>query len=305
MIRFICLTLTALLGIGLCLIAISQRWYGIGVFVAAPFTLGLIADLITKPVRRRNSLTSAVVTLLLGMVGMLVTGIEGWVCLLMALPLAFGLTVLGASLGFTLRRRYFSPHEQRAILAAALLLGPTTIGAEAIWKPVDPKFELQSSIVIDAPPDTVWRYVIAAEIPEEREWLFHTGLGYPIRSTIDSPGPHATRRCEFSTGTFVEPVTTWDPPRLLAFDVTSSPPPMREWSPYAHIHPPHLDGFFTSRRGQFRLSPLAGNRTLLVGTSWYQHHLQPAEYWRWWSDAVIRRIHIRVLRNIKLLAESK
>jgi len=32
--------------------------------------------------------------------------------------------------------------------------------------------------------------------------------------------------------------------------------------------------------------------------------LQPAEYWRWWSDYVIRRIHSRVLRNIKKLAEA-
>jgi hypothetical protein len=30
----------------------------------------------------------------------------------------------------------------------------------------------------------------------------------------------------------------------------------------------------------------------------------PAGYWRRWSDAVVHRIHLRVLRHIKRLAES-
>lgn len=232
---------------------------------------------------------------------MLVTGLEGLICLAMASPLAFAVAFLGSTVGFALRHRQVN---EKVALAAALLLGPAGIAAEAIWKPADPLFEVQSSIEIAAPPETVWRHVIASEIPEEREWLFHSGIGYPIRSTIEQPGRSATRRCVFSTGAFVEPITAWDPPRRLAFDVTVSPAPMVEWSPYGHIHPAHLDGYFTSRRGEFRLTPLPGNRTLLAGTSWYQHHLQPAGYWRWWTDYITRRIHARVLSNIKTLAEN-
>ena len=304
MIRLILLLLVAIFGIGLCLLAIYWLSFGLGIFVVAPFALGLMADLITRPTARRHSVLAAVVTVLLGTALMLVTGLEGMICLAMAVPLAFPLAMLGSLTGFTLRRRYISSNERRAILAAAILLGPAGVGAEAVWKPVDPLFPVQSSIEIDAPPARVWEFVISSAIPEEREWLFHTGLAYPKRSTIDGSGPGATRRCEFSTGTFVEPITVWDAPRLLEFSVTSSAPPMAEWSPYAHIHPPHLDGYLVSRRGQFRLTPLAGNRTRLVGTTWYQHHLQPAEYWRWWSDYAIRRIHTRVLRNIKSLAEG-
>ena len=42
-----------------------------------------------------------------------------------------------------------------------------------------------------------------------------------------------------------------------------------------------------SKRGQFRLTRLANARTLLEGTTWYQHGLWPAEYWRWWADAIV------------------
>jgi hypothetical protein len=49
---------------------------------------------------------------------------------------------------------------------------------------------------------------------------------------------------------------------------------------------------------------MANNRTLLEGTTWYRHGLWPAEYWRWWSDAIIHRIHMRVLTHIRTLAEA-
>jgi hypothetical protein len=79
---------------------------------------------------------------------------------------------------------------------------------------------------------------------------------------------------------------------------------MNEWSPYGRIIPKHLHGYFVSERGQFRLTPLANGGTRLEGTTWYRHGLWPAEYWRWWSDAIIHRIHLRVLRQIKTMAEA-
>ena len=129
---------------------------------------------------------------------------------------------------------------------------------------------------------------------------------WPTRSAPGSRGPASARvrRCEFSTGAFVEPIEVWDEPRLLRFAVTSNPAPMREWNPLFEIHPPHLDGFLVSKRGQFLLTPLPGGKTLLRGSTLYQHGLWPAAYWRLWSDPIIHRIHDRVLRHIKTLAES-
>ena len=107
----------------------------------------------------------------------------------------------------------------------------------------------------------------------------------------------------FSTGTFVEPIEIWDEPRLLKFSVIANPPPLDEWTPYAKIRPPHLDGFFVSESGQFLLQPLGNGGTRLVGTTWYRHDIWPTFYWRLWSDELIHRIHLRVLRHIKRQAE--
>ena len=112
------------------------------------------------------------------------------------------------------------------------------------------------------------------------------------------------RLCIFSTGPFVEPVSVWDEPRLLKFAVTSNPPPLKEWSPYTNVHPPHLENFLVSSGGQFQLVELPGGRTRLEGTTWYRHNLWPAAYWRIWSDFIIHRIHLRVLNHVKMLSEA-
>jgi hypothetical protein len=125
-----------------------------------------------------------------------------------------------------------------------------------------------------------------------------------MRARIDGAGVGAVRRCEFSTGAFVEPITVWDAPRRLAFDVAAHPAPMAEWSPYRHVTPPHLEGYLRSRHGEFRLTALEGGRTRVDGTTWYEVGMAPAAYWTLWSDALLHAVHGRVLRHVKALSEG-
>jgi hypothetical protein len=169
-------------------------------------------------------------------------------------------------------------------------------------------FCLRTSIEVDAAPEQVWNHVVRfypLPPPTAYDWIFRTGVAYPVRTEIAGQGVGAIRRCVFSTGPLIEPIEVWDEPRLLRFAVTENPPPMQEWNPLAEIHPPHLDGFLVAHRGQFRLIELPGGRTLLEGTSWYQHHLWPAAYWRLWSDPIIHHIHRRVFDHIKRSAEAQ
>ena len=103
-----------------------------------------------------------------------------------------------------------------------------------------------SSIEIDAPPDVVWKHLIEfPPIPEPDELLFKTGIAYPINARIEGTGVGAIRHCNFTTGSFVEPITIWDAPRLLRFDVEQQPAPMRELS-FWDIDAPHLHDYFVS-----------------------------------------------------------
>jgi hypothetical protein len=112
-------------------------------------------------------------------------------------------------------------------------------------------------------------------------------------------GVGAVRFCEFSTGAFVEPITRWEEPSRLSFDASEQPRPLTEWSPYHGFEPPHLDDYFRSVRGEFRLVDLHDGRTRLEGSTWYELRLYPAFYWRLWADAIVHAIHARVLGHIR------
>jgi hypothetical protein len=283
--------------------------YGWGVFVMMPFLTGFVSALLycrNSPGRTwRECRNIALGTTLAAGVGVLAAGLEGLLCLAMASPLVVLLSLMGAATAFWTQERFWRRRASPALLLLLLLSAPLLMGAEAAVPRQAPVYEVRTLVEIDAPPEAVWRNVVSfRQLPPPDDWVFHTGIAYPVRAEIRGRGLSAVRYCEFSTGPFVEPIEVWDEPRRLAFRVTANPPDLQELSPWGGIHPPHVQGFLVSRRGQFRLTGLPGGRTRLEGTTWYQHGLYPAGYWRLWSDWIIHRIHLRVLEHVKRLSEE-
>ncbi|MCC6587809.1 MAG: SRPBCC family protein [Bryobacterales bacterium] len=274
--------------------------YGWTLFASIPFVLGGLGGALSKAGGYRGAAKRGALANCLAAACLLVFAFEGLICIGMALPLA---ALCGAA-GGVVAHRLLNVQVSRGATAAVMLpLGFATLGYDFTARP--PTFAVTTSVEVAAPAQTVWRNVISfGDLPQPEEWYFRTGLAYPLRARLEGTGAGAVRYCEFSTGPFVEPIDVWEEPRRLSFRVTSNPQPMREWSPYGALTATHLDGYMISKRGEFRLIPLDGNRTRLVGTTWYQHGLWPTEYWRLWSDAIIHRIHLRVLRHIKKLSES-
>ncbi len=237
--------------------------------------------------------------------GLLLFGLEGMVCIAMAAPIAFPIGILGALVGHGIARQQRVAFEKKDKgLLSCLLVVPFLVGIEPYVAPQS-EFEVVSAVEIKASPEQVWQCVIEfPELEETPEWFFRWGISCPQAARIVGTGVGAIRYCEFTTGEFVEPITIWDAPRQLAFDVAEQPHPMFEMTPYRHIHPPHLDGAFRSTRGEFRLIPLSDGGTRLEGSTWYQLDIYPHAYWTLWSDELVHRIHGRVLRHIKRLAES-
>ncbi|MDQ3518627.1 MAG: hypothetical protein M3466_09500 [Gemmatimonadota bacterium] len=67
----------------------------------------------------------------------------------------------------------------------------------------------------------------------------------------------------------------------------------------------HLDDYFRSRRGEFRLVPLANGGTRLEGSTWYEMRIFPEAYWVLFADLFVSRIHERVLEHIKIVTERE
>jgi hypothetical protein len=282
--------------------------YGFSLFVGAPFALGMISVLLfgfSRPQPLGACLSVALVAAMLAGVAIIAVAFEGLICLIMAAPIAFVLVLLGALVGYAIQARPWLSDQGAGITLALVVTLPVLMAAESAAEPEPALRAVETEVIIAAPPARVWPHVIAfPPLPEPEDWYFHTGVAYPQRAEIHGTGAGAVRHCVFSTGTFVEPIEVWDAPSLLRFRVTEQPEPMREWSPY-HIHPPHLDHYLQSHRGQFLLEALPEGRTRLVGTTWYTNRMWPASYWNLWSDAIIHRIHGRVLAHIQKLAEAE
>jgi uncharacterized membrane protein YhaH (DUF805 family) len=283
------------------------RSYGFSLFVGAPFALGMISVLLfgfSRPQPLLPCLAVAMGAAGLAGLAILAVALEGIICLLMASPIVFGLALVGGVVGYAIQTRPWLLDQTATLVLALLLALPALMAAESASEPQPVERVVRTEVVIEAPPERVWPHVIAfPPLPEPEEWLFRTGIAYPQRAEIHGVGVGAVRHCVFTTGTFVEPIEVWNPPSLLRFRVSEQPEPMREWSPYP-IHPPHLDHYLHSRQGEFRLEALPEGRTRLVGTTWYSNRMWPAAYWSLWSDAIIHRIHGRVLTHVKSLTEA-
>jgi len=306
----VAMVLTALLVVPTTWLAtVCFRNYGWGLFVAMPFVLGLVASVIHSAPQPRSFAACARVSMLaLIFCGLVIVAvaIEGLICVLMAAPLAAPLVLLGATVGYFLQLSWWHRAEHATRLYSMNWIALPLVLAHETWTQPEPRLvPATTSIEIAASPAKVWRHVVTfSELPPAGEFVFRTGIAYPVRATISGRGVGAVRHCEFSTGPFVEPITVWDEPRRLAFDVIEQPHPMHELSPYRAIHPPHLDGFFRSRHGEFLLTPLPNGHTRLDGTTWYTQKLWPARYWQGWSDYLVHTIHRRVLQHIRTEAEQ-
>lgn len=305
--RWFATLVPALLGFGLSALCVRVfEFYGWTLFLGLPVVVCFLSAFCTA-FKRQVSFSSAywisVLSLLCLGGFILIVALDGVICLLMALPLAMTLGTIGAVLGVWLGGAC-SGGVRTALPLLLVLLFPGLVAFERTTRPPEPLRTVTTGVVVHAPIQRVWQTVIAfPRIAEPPTGIFRLGIAYPIEARIEGSGVGAIRHCVFSTGSFVEPITHWEEPALLAFDVSSSPPPMRELSLYEHVEAPHLHGHMVSHRGQFRLIERDG-QVVLEGTTWYTHTLSPQWYWGPISDYMIHQIHGRVLSHIKRTSEG-
>jgi hypothetical protein len=283
--------------------------YGVTVFILSPavagFASGLLIHKVSARARGVHALLAAMSGYLLTMVVVVAVAAEGAGCLVMASPLLGGAAMVGGLVGHLVGTSV--PRQDLATPGvSALVLLPLSLAIEHATPVGDvAPAPVESVVEVDAPPEVVWKRVLAfPPLAPPTETIFRAGIAAPTSATIEGSGVGAVRRCEFTTGTFVEPIDTWVEGRELAFSVASQPDPMREQVLFAGPRPPHLDGYLRSTRGQFLLEPLPGGRTRLVGRTWYEVRMAPSWYWRFLSDRIIHAIHLRVLTHVARLAEE-
>jgi hypothetical protein len=278
--------------------------YGIALFFLTPLFMGA-GSTILYGYKNKTTIKEVTkigfVTLGIFSVSLILFAIEGLICIVMAAPIGILLTWVGCLIGYGIIDK--KPRSAPTVILVLIGMIPAVAFIEKDSQPV--LTSVVTSIEIDADAHTVWKNVVEfPQLDEPTEFIFQTGIAYPINAKITGAGMGAVRYCNFTTGSFVEPITVWDEPKLLKFSVEEQPAPMKELS-FWDIDAPHLHDYFVSKEGQFKLTALPNGKTLLEGTTWYYHNIKPAIYWQIWSNHIIHKIHNRVLTHIKKNAENE
>lgn len=299
--------ITSVIAVGFTVLLIDLMGeYGWSIFVGIPFVSGFAGAIIfgnNRQISIGEAVSVALSALAISCVLLFLIAFEGIICLVMAFPIGILLAAMGAVLGYFLVRN--RPVSTLQVCIAPLLVLVLLSNEEHRNPEAPPMLKVITSIEVNANQSDVWNELVAfSAIDEPTDWLFKTGIAYPTHSEISGTGAGAVRECHFTTGPFVEPITIWDEPNRLAFSVQDQPPPMVEWSFGDEIDATHLDGYFQSHKGEFKLTSLPNGKTQLTGTTWYTNDIWPVGYWKLWTDFILHRIHLRVLNHIKIEAET-
>ena len=272
---------------------------GLGMSVAAlnigliPALIGLVAAWCWRrlPLTRGGLLLLSLWLAAVGLGAAVVVFREGIVCLLIAAPLHFGVILLALVTG----HRLFSDQKGK-VRVTVLPLAAFLALAEARFAPPPAPSIFTDELRIAAPPAKVWPHVVSfAPISAPADfWVFRLGLPYPIETPPGADAVGRERLCIFSGGVvFRERVVVFDPGRRLVFDIIEQP------------RDPELLGHLDTHRGEFELRDEGDGTTTLIGRSTYTLHTRPRWYFDWWTHYLGRAVHLRVLENVRRLAESR
>jgi uncharacterized membrane protein YhaH (DUF805 family) len=295
-------------GIGLTLFAVAVgalvfRSYGFGMFVISPFVIGATTAYFAN--RQSEIDTAQTVGLVLcatalGAIALIAFALEGAVCIIMAAPLGVLAALAGGALG---RGIALSTKRSPAHTVSGIALLPLVFALESAF-PAAISFDTSETIVVEAPPELVWKAIVRMEpIDAPLALPFRLGVAYPLGGEIIGEGVGALRRGEFSSGTAIERVTEWIPRRKLTFVVLNDVPSMRELSPYQHVHAPHVLGYFRTTSTSFELLPRPAGQTEIVERTSHELKLDPVFYWLALARRVVHENNARVLAHIRHQAE--
>jgi hypothetical protein len=228
-------------------------------------------------------------------------GWEGAICVILALPVLLVLSSLGGLVAGADSR-----HAGWRAPAVALLPF-VTAPLEGMRPPPDDLQRNVTEIIIAAPPEQVWPYVVRVDpiASSEVHPALFTALGFPrpVSAVLNRSGVGAVRQARFEGGlVFVETVTAWAPNRQLAFDID----PQTADIPPSTLDPHVTVGgrYFDVLSGEYDLFSTADGGTRVVLTSTHRVSTTFNPYAGLWAGAIMRSIQSNILEVLRARAEA-
>lgn len=266
--------------------------YGLVIFCLLPLLTGFSVGAIVPKGMIEGSIIS--VALFCSLI-FITSGLEGYICVMMAAPIMGTGMAMGAVLGYFLIGKKRLERKQEISKTLLLLIAMPLImaAAERVERPLRTNQRTEkfvTSIEIAASPEKTWESL--NHIPEltgTKPFLLAIGLPVPTSCSMSEAGLGNERVCTFNQGKIVQRTTRWEPGVSLHVAVTESTLPGRRWLQFIDAG--------------YELTPTPTG-TRLTRFSSIGSTLYPQWYWSGFEKWGVTSEHTYVLANIKRIAES-
>lgn len=274
------------------LAAVWDVAYGWTLFALTPFLAGCVAGLLT-PSPRTGQLALVSAGIVCAML-LVITGLEGFVCITMALPLIWFWGVCGLFLGIIIRRigRFGTrPGGPTATVLLGALLVACSAFAEQEYRQQHAYESVVTSRVFPKSVDHVWEEILEfRQIEGKKPILLKLGLPVPLRCVMEQKGIGAHRICYFDHGTIEQQVTVWKPPVKLELQIIDVTLPGKDW--------------LQIKSATYDLEALDAGETIVHRTTRYNSVLRPRIYWRPLEQFTIHSEHQYVFNALASKLEN-
>ena len=274
-----------------------------------PLVIGLITayhqDSITSS--RKIAMVTMPVFAILGLVGISVlSGKEGIICALMALPVFLCMALLGGFIGVRVFKRN---RKNNKLYVSFFILLPFIIAPiENQLELTDKIFTEHTKIQINAADKIVWNNLTRVREISENEnnsSLFQfMGFPRPIEAELDTIAVGGIRKAIFARGLFfTETVTQIQLNRILAFNIVADPKSIPPKALDEHVM---VGGkYFDVLEGKYEIEKINDDTIILHLTSQFRLSTRFNFYSGLWSKLIMKDIQENILEIIKRRSETQ
>ena len=271
-----------------------------------PFVIGIITayhhDTIISS--RKIVIITMPLFAIIGFIGISVlSGQEGIICALMALPVFIIMSLLGGFIGVRIFKRNRSTLNVSLFILLPFIVAPI----ENKLRLEDKIFTEHTNIIINSTDDIVWKNITRVRKILEGEnniTLFQImGFPRPIEAELDTVAVGGIRKAYFERGLFfTETVTQMNPNKILAFNIVADPKSIPPKALDEHVM---VGGkYFDVLEGKYEIEKIDNNKILLKLTSQFRLSTRFNFYSGLWSKLIMKDIQDNILKIIKRRCEN-
>jgi len=271
------------LGTGFAFLHFEMIAYGWAFFILLPIVLGIsIGALPNKKLASAGVFLGTLIFFILLLAG----NLEGFICVLMALPIIIPMIFLGAVISHLLKRyRIIKSTNKLNTLLLPFLIFLTGIPLES-KKNTQEIIKIETGVILPYSNIKVYNTIKNVDtLDTKKPFLMKLDLPIPQKCILEKEEVGALRTCYFEGGKIVERVTALEKGKLLKMDVIEYELTGRSWLEF--------------KEAIYTFDKVNDSTCKMTRITTYTSKLYPRKYWKPMEQIGIEQEHQYVIDNLK------